>query len=76
MKTSVSRVMTTSTPGLFGEELPKPQGDVEHQIRLVDPIPVSAWIVAPVARIDDDPRDTQPQLTGDREPAVRVRRRH
>ena len=75
MKTSVSRVITTSMPGCFLQQLLHAQRDVERQLGLGDAVAVRARIVAAMAGVDDDAGDAEAQLARQRELAVRVRRR-
>ena len=80
MKSSVRRVRITSTPGDFLKQLLESKRDVEHELGLRDAFALRARIVTAVSGIDDDPRNTQSELTRHREsarhiPGRRVRRR-
>ena len=57
------------------EQLLEPQRDVEHQFRFGDAVGDGAGVVAAVAGIDDDLRDAQAELTGERVVAASGARR-
>ena len=75
MKTSVSRVITTSMPGWFSSSFFKPERHVEHELGLVHAVAVHAGIVPAVAGIEHDAGNAEPELPGQRELTVGVRER-
>ena len=70
MKTSVRRVITTSTPGCATQQLLQPQRDVEHQLRFIESLHLRARVVPAMAGVDDDARDAEPELPRQRESAL------
>ncbi len=62
-------------PDVFCEQFLEAQRHVEHEVGLVRSAALRARIVTAMARIDDDARDAEAELTGDRESAGQVARR-